>query len=320
MSNGLVDMTDRTDADRVEADRVEAVRAFNRFYTGMIGVLSEGLLRTPYTLTEARVIFELARREYAEVAELRRALNLDAGYLSRILTRFSADGLVSRSRSEVDGRRQMIALTDAGRRVWRDLDERSAAEVSDLIGRLGEADQRRLTGAMATIQELLGGAPQRDRVVLRPPTAGDLGWMVQRHGILYAREYGWNGTFEALVARIMADYAADHDPRREAAWIAELDGAPVGSIACARRDDTTAQLRVLLVEPAARGLGVGGRLVDECLRFARRAGYRRIMLLTYDVLDGARRVYQRAGFALDEERKVHAYGSELVEQTWSRTL
>ncbi|GAA4687676.1 helix-turn-helix domain-containing GNAT family N-acetyltransferase [Phytohabitans rumicis] len=327
-----------------------AVRAFNRFYTGVIGVLQEGLVHSPYTLTEARVLFELAQRDAAEVVELRRLLDLDAGYLSRILARFETDGMVRRSRSAADARRQVIELTEAGRAVQAELDQRSSAQVGELIGALGEADQRRLLGAMTTIEELLGGRPwgrinpglgakrlaridpaaraeasrlagsRRDLVVLRAPTPGDLGWIVQRHGAIYAREYGWGADFEAYVARIVADYAAGHDPRREAAWIAEVDGAPVGCVMCVRYDDATAQLRLLLVESSARGMGVGSRLVEECLRFAKRSGYRRILLYTYDATLDAHRVYQRVGFTLDEEKKVTAYGFDLVEEIWSRDL
>lgn len=307
-------------SERVVSDRVASVRAFNRFYTGVIGVLQEGLLSTPYTLTEARVLFELAHGDAAEVVDLRRVLGLDAGYLSRILARFETDGLVRRSRSAVDARRQVIELTDAGRELQADLDRRSDTQIAELIGGLGEADQRRLLGAMATIRELLGARQPADLVVLRPPAPGDLGWVVQRHGAIYAREFGWDESFEALVARVVADYAAGHDPRREAAWIAEVDGAPVGSVMCVRRDDTTAQLRLLLVEPSARGLGVGSRLVEECLRFARRAGYERIMLWTYDATVDAHRIYQRMGFTLDEEKKSRAFGHDMVEETWSRDL
>ncbi|GAA4437473.1 helix-turn-helix domain-containing GNAT family N-acetyltransferase [Phytohabitans houttuyneae] len=301
-------------------DSVSEVRAFNRFYTGLIGVLQEGLLSTPYTLTEARLLFELGQGDAVEVVDLRRRLGLDAGYLSRILARFEADGLVRRSRSATDARRQVIELTEAGRVVDTDLEHRSNAQIAELIGRLGEVDQRRLLGAMSTIRELLGERAPADLVVLRPPAPGDLGWVVQRHGAIYAREFGWDETFEALVARVVADYAAGHDPRREAAWIAEVDGAPVGCVFCVGRDDTTAQLRLLLVEPAARGLGVGGRLVEECLRFARRAGYRRIMLWTYDKTVDAHRIYQRLGFTLDEEKKARAFGHDMVEEVWSRYL
>jgi DNA-binding MarR family transcriptional regulator/GNAT superfamily N-acetyltransferase len=303
--------------DQLVAD----VREFNRFYTRVIGLLQEGLLRSPYTLAEVRVMFELAQRDSTEVADLRRTLDLDAGYLSRMLAQLDAGGLVTRQRSAGDARRQTAALTDRGRAAFADLDARSSEQIRDLLATLTETDRRRLAGAMTTIRELLDQQPApRHTIVLRAPLPGEIGWVVQRHGALYAQEYGWDGTFEAMVARIMADYAAGHDPRREAAWIAEVDGAPVGCITCVREDDTTARLRVLLVEPAARGMGVGGRLAEECLRFAKRAGYQRIVLLTYDALADARRIYQRAGFQLASEEKTHAYGHDLVEQVWSRDL
>ena len=302
-------------------ERVADVRAFDRFYTGVIGVLQEGLLSTAYTLTEARVLFELAHGDAAEVVDLRRTLGLDAGYLSRILARFETDGLVRRTRSTADARRQVIELTDVGRELQADLDSRSDTQIAELIGTLGEADQRRLLGAMGAIRELLGSdSPARNMVVLRPPAPGDLGWIVQRHGAVYAREFGWDETFEALVARVVADYAAEHDPRREAVWVAEVDGAPVGCVMCVRRDDATAQLRLLLVESSARGMGVGSRLVEECMRFARRTGYARMMLWTYDRTVDAHRIYQRLGFTLDEERKARAYGHDMVEEIWSRDL
>ncbi len=308
-------------------DLVAGIREFNRFYTRVIGLLQEGLLRSPYTLTEVRVLFELSQRDSMEVVDLRRALGLDAGYLSRMLAQLDADGLVSRQRSTGDARRQTAALTDRGRAVFADLDSRSSDQIRELLAKLTEADQRRLVGAMSTIRELLdeqpaggGAATGRGAIVLRGLLPGDIGWVVQRHGALYAQEYGWDETFEAMVARIMADYAAGHDPRREAAWIAEVDGAPMGCVTCVREDDTTARLRVLLVEPAGRGMGIGTRLVDECLRFAKRAGYGSMVLLTYDALGAARRVYQRAGFQLATEEKTHAYGHDLVEQVWSRHL
>jgi DNA-binding MarR family transcriptional regulator/predicted N-acetyltransferase YhbS len=300
---------------------VAQVREFNRFYTRVIGLLQEGLLRSQYTLTEVRVLFELSQRDGTEVTDLRRTLDLDAGYLSRMLAKLDADGLVVRQRSASDARRQTAALTDRGRAVFAELDARSSDQVRDLLVKLTETDRRRLVGAMATIRRLLDRESPRERmVVLRGLLPGEIGWVVQRHGALYAQEYGWDDSFEAMVARIMADYAAAHDPRREAAWIAEVDGEPVGCIMCVRDDDATARLRVLLVEPGARGMGVGSRLVDECLRFAKRAGYRRIVLLTYDVLADARRIYQRAGFQLATEEKTHAYGHDLVEQVWSREL
>ena len=298
---------------------VAEVREFNRFYTATIGVLGDGLLRTPYSLTEARVIFELAQRDETEVAELRRTLELDAGYVSRILARFAADGLVDRGRSATDGRRQVIRLTGAGRDAYRLLDERSRAEIQRLLDGLPAADQRRLLQAMSTIRGLLSrsGAPE---VVLREPRPGDLGWVVARHGELYADEYGWDAGFEALVAGIIADFTRAHDPARERAWLAEVDGERVGCVFCVRDDESTARLRVLLVEPDARGLGVGGRLVAECVRFARSAGYRRMVLLTYDVLAAARRIYQRAGFTLVNAQPVHHFGHDLVEQEWALDL
>jgi DNA-binding MarR family transcriptional regulator/GNAT superfamily N-acetyltransferase len=297
-----------------------AVRAFNRFYTSRIGVLREGLLESPFSLTEARVIFELAQGEATEVAELRHALNVDAGYLSRILARFAGDGLVTRERSASDGRRQVVRLTDGGRAAYRVLDTRSAAEVGALLSGLADDEQRCLVGAMREIRRVLEPAPSGQPFVLRPPGPGDLGWVVHRHGVLYAREYGWDETFEALVARIVADYVDHRDPARERVWIAELEGQPAGCIFCVRREDHLAQLRLLLVEPGARGMGVGGKLVDECLDFARAAGYREIMLWTNDVLDQARRIYERAGFELREEEPHHSFGHDLVGQNWSRTL
>jgi DNA-binding MarR family transcriptional regulator/GNAT superfamily N-acetyltransferase len=306
--------------------RVAEVRAFTRFYTAVIGVLDEGLLGTPYSVTEARVLFELAQSDATDVADLRRGLRLDSGYMSRIAARLEADGLVTRAPSGRDARRQVLALTPRGREVFADLDARSADQVAHLLDKLGEADQERLVTAMGTVRSLLGaaqgdGLPATARtVVLREPGPGDLGWVVARHGSVYAAEYGWNAEFEGLVARIVADYAAGHDPRREAAWIAELDGEPVGCVFCVARDDTTAQLRILLVDPAARGLGIGARLVAECLRFATAAGYESMMLWTNDVLTSARRIYEAAGFRLVDEEPHHSFGQDLVGQVWERRL
>ncbi|HEX6472948.1 MAG TPA: helix-turn-helix domain-containing GNAT family N-acetyltransferase [Streptosporangiaceae bacterium] len=301
-------------------DAIARVRAFNRFYTNVIGVLREGLLDSPYSLTEARVIFELAQREATEVADLRRSLDLDAGYLSRLLARFETDGLVTRTRSAADARRQVITLTDAGRAAYGTLDERSADEVRALLQPLTGERRRRLITAMDAVEEILSAPRRPQSYVLRPPRPGDYGWVVHRHGVLYAEEYGWDATFEALVARVVADYVDKHDPRRENAWIAEVAGEPVGCVFCVRRDDTTAQLRLLLVEPTCRGMGIGSRLVDECLAFARGAGYKSIMLWTNDVLADARRVYQRAGFQLADEGSHHSFGHDLIEQVWRRDL
>jgi DNA-binding MarR family transcriptional regulator/GNAT superfamily N-acetyltransferase len=303
----------------VPPDRVAAVRAFNRFYTSLIGALNEGLLQTPYSLTEARVIFELARRDACEVADLRRSLDLDAGYLSRMLSRFETDGLVVRGRAEDDARRQTASLTERGRGVFQDLDARSAAQIERILCRLPEDDQRRLVGAMDAIESLLGERPTPESYVLRPLGPGDLGWIVQRHGALYAAEYGYNSSFEGLVARVVADYAERHGPG-DNAWIAEIDGRPVGSVFCVRDGERVARLRLLLVEPAARGRGVGGRLVEECVRFARRSGYEEIVLWTHDILADARRIYERAGFELVEQEPSEDYGRPLKEQTWRLKL
>ena len=302
------------------ATQVSTMRGFNRFYTSVIGVLDEGLLHTPYSLTEARVIFELAQRATTDVPDLRRDLALDAGYLSRILARFAMDGLITRHRSTTDARRQVVSLTEAGRTVYDTLDTRSQAEIEPMLARLPDRDRHRLVAAMRTIQQVLGDGTRPRGYLLRPPQPGDLGWVVSRHGASYAQEYRWDATFEALVARIVADYVDGHDPQRENAWIAEVDGQPVGCVFVVRRDDDVAQLRLLLVEPSARGMGVGTRLVEECLRFARRAGYRQMMLWTNDVLTDARRLYERAGFELREEAPHHSFGHDLVEQTWWRTL
>jgi DNA-binding MarR family transcriptional regulator/GNAT superfamily N-acetyltransferase len=301
-------------------ERIAAVRAFNRFYTNVIGILQEGLLRTPYSLTEARVIFELAQRDATELVVLRRTLGIDAGYLTRILSRFETDGLVSRRRGSEDARRQIVALTRGGKSVFRRLDARSSTEVGGLLSALSERDQRRLVGAMGSIRDILSGSSTGQDLVLRPPSAGDLGWVVQRHGALYEQEYGWDATFEALVARIVAEFVDHPDPQRERAWIAELGGERVGCVFCVGKDDATAQLRLLLVEPEARGTGIGSRLVEACIQFAKSAGYERMILWTNDVLADARRLYERAGFELVEEEEHHTFGHDLVGQVWSLGL
>lgn len=300
--------------------RIAAVRAFTRFYTNVIGVLREGLLRTPYSLTEARVIFELAQRDKTEVIELRRTLDIDAGYLSRILSRFETDGLVTRARSAGDARRQVISLTKQGRGVFHTLDTRSAQEVRALLAELSDREQRRLLGAMATIRDLLGDETPRVPSVLRVAQVGDYGWVVQRHGDLYAEEYGWDERFEGLVAEIVGEFVKKQDPQRERAWIAELDDVRVGCVFCVEKEPTVAQLRLLLVDPRARGMGIGTKLVDECIAFATEVGYGRIVLWTNDVLDDARRIYERAGFELTEVEKHHSFGRDLVGQYWARSL
>ena len=316
-------MTDITPgAHDVDPARVDAMRSFTRFYTSIIGVLDEGLLQTPYSVTEARIIFELAQQEASGVADLRRGLGVDAGYMSRITARLEANGLVTRTRSPEDARRQVLRLTDRGHEVFALLDARAAEQVAQLLAPVPEPVQQRVVAAMDTIRVVLGDGrtdPLRT-VVLRPPGPGDYGWVVARHGALYAAEHGWDATFEGLVARIVGDYVAAHDPAREAAWIAEVDGEPAGCVFCVAKDDATAQLRILLVEPSARGLGIGSRLVDECLRFATRAGYRSITLWTNDVLASARRIYEAAGFTLVDEEPHHSFGHDLVGQHWARDL
>ncbi|NUT09698.1 MAG: MarR family transcriptional regulator, partial [Nonomuraea sp.] len=278
--------------------RVSEVRAFNRFYTKVIGVLQAGMLDSPYSLTEVRVLFELAHAERMETGELRGLLGLDAGYLSRILARFEGDGLIVRERSASDARKQLLRLTEAGSGTFARLDRRSAEEIERLLDGLPEAEQALLTGSMATIRRLLGERPARSYVI-RPPRTGDLGWVAYRHGVLYSEEYGWGTEFEQLVAGIVSAF----DPARDAGWIAEVDGERAGCVFCVHQDDTTAKLRMLLVEPSARGLGIGRRLVEECLRHARARGYRRITLWTRDCLVSARRIYQAAGFELESEEK-----------------
>lgn len=302
--------------DEAFADQVAAVRAFNRFYTNVIGLLNGMYLDMPYSLTEARLLFELSRRDVTGVADLRRELDVDAGYLSRVLARFEAGGLLARQRSEADARRRDITLTSEGRAAAAELDGRSARQIGEL---LAGVDRRRLLSAMREISELLG-RPRARTVVLRPPATGDLGWVLQRHGTVYAEEFGWNSDFETWVAAIVAEYLRAGNPERQAGWIAEVDGMAAGSVFCVPEDDTTARLRMLLVERWARGLGVGSRLVGEVLRFARGAGYKRIVLSTYDVLVDAGRLYRAAGFTVVSEERERAFGHDLTAQAFARDL
>jgi DNA-binding MarR family transcriptional regulator/GNAT superfamily N-acetyltransferase len=304
------------------AGHVASVRAFNRFYTNVIGVLEEGLSRTPYSLTEARVLYELAQQDRLDVVELRRRLVLDPGYLTRILGRLGDQGLLVRERSTEDARRQVVSLTAKGRAEQQVLDERADDDVRTLLGDLAAVEHAGLVGAMDAIRGLLGpAATSGPRAVrLRALRPGDLGWVVARNGALYAEEYGWDQTYEALVASIVADFGAHHDPDRERGWVAELDGVQVGAVFCVGSDDDTAKLRLLLVEPSARGHGVGTALVDACLEFARQVGYRRMVLWTNDVLTAARRIYQRAGFELVEKESHTSFGKDLVGETWARDL
>jgi DNA-binding MarR family transcriptional regulator/GNAT superfamily N-acetyltransferase len=300
--------------------RIEELRAFNRFWTGVIHVLNDGLLDTPYTLTEARVIYELAQSDALDQLTLRHRLDLDAGYLSRIVARFKLDGLVETEPSAEDGRRQIISLTDRGREVFALLDQRSAEENGSLLAQFSEHDQGRLIGAMATIRQIVEPAGASPPFALRAPREGDYGWVVQRHGTVYAAEFGWDETFESLVARIVADYIENREPERENAWIAELRGEPVGCVFCLSEDEHTAKLRILLVDPSARGLGIGRELVDAVVTFARDVGYRRLVLWTNDVLTSARRIYEAAGFRLVREEPHTSFGHHLVGQHWQLDL
>jgi DNA-binding MarR family transcriptional regulator/GNAT superfamily N-acetyltransferase len=301
--------------------RIDAVRRFNRFYTRRIGVLQEGLLESPYSLTEARVLYELAHRPSPSASELVRDLGLDPGYLSRILKGFESARLIERRASPEDGRQSLLSLTAEGRAAFAPLDRRSRTEVGALLARLPEAGQRRLVTGMAEIERLLGGGPTPAApYILRPHRPGDLGWIIHRHGALYAEEYGWDESFEALVAEIAAKFLKEFQPRYERCWIAERDGEILGSVLVVRQSPEVAKLRLLLVEPEARGLGIGRRLVEECLRFARQAGYRRMTLWTNDCLHAARCIYEAAEFHLAAEEPYHAFGKDLVSQTWEREL
>ncbi|MET7354874.1 GNAT family N-acetyltransferase [Streptomyces mirabilis] len=303
---------------------VQDIRSFNRFYTNVIGALDYGRhLYAPYTLTESRVLYELAHSPRTDAADLRGELSLDAGYLSRILNKFEQDGLIERTPSARDPRRRRITLTAQGRQTAALLDERSRESVGALLATVPADDRPRLAEAMLTVRTLLssGRPPRREDVVLRDPGPGDLGWIVQRNAALYAAEYGWNADYEGLVARIVADFAEDHDPHLERVWIAELDGRPVGCVMCVRDDAPgTARLRLLLVEPDARGLRIGDRLVEAVVDFARDGGYRDLVLWTNDVLSAARRIYQRHGFVLVAEKPHRSFGADLLGQDWRLDL
>ncbi|MET7784763.1 bifunctional helix-turn-helix transcriptional regulator/GNAT family N-acetyltransferase [Streptomyces mirabilis] len=303
---------------------VQDIRSFNRFYTNVIGALDYGRhLYAPYTLTESRVLYELAHSPRTDAADLRGELSLDAGYLSRILNKFEQDGLIERTPSARDPRRRRITLTAQGRETAALLDERSRESVGALLATVPADDRPRLAEAMLTVRTLLssGRPPRREDVVLRDPGPGDLGWIVQRNAALYAAEYGWNADYEGLVARIVADFAEDHDPHLERVWIAELDGRPVGCVMCVRDDAPgTARLRLLLVEPDARGLRIGDRLVEAVVDFARDGGYRDLVLWTNDVLSAARRIYQRHGFVLVAEKPHRSFGADLLGQDWRLEL
>jgi DNA-binding MarR family transcriptional regulator/GNAT superfamily N-acetyltransferase len=315
-------------------DRIEAVRRFNRFYTHRIGVLNEGLLDSDFTLTECRILWELAHLEDGAgitATDLGRLLDLDAGYLSRLLRALKERELVTATRNKDDARQSLLQLTQAGRRAFEPLDRRSQQQVDALLSRLSDTQQTELLQAFQRVQLLLGepsGKPAKNSFILRSHRPGDMGWLVSRHGALYAREYQWDMRFEALVARIAADFIDHFDARRETCWIAERDGVNIGCVCLVQaRDEATnepvegtAQLRLLLVEPSARGLGLGERLVAECHRFAREAGYRRVRLWTNSQLTAAKHIYSKAGYRLIESAPFYGFGHDLVGETWELDL
>lgn len=304
------------------AARVAAVRRFNRFYTKHIGVLREGHLESAFSLTEVRVLYEIAHRDHPTAAELARELGVDTGYLSRILRGFERRQLILKTRSDVDARQSYLRLSETGRSAFSGLDSLADEEIAALVSRVAPDNRRKLTDAMRTIEQVLAPPSDAKRsFMLRTHQPGDIGWVVYRHGVLYAREYGWDERFEALVAQIVAEFVQNFDARRERCWIAEHDGERVGSVFLVKETDAIARLRLLLVEPKARGLGIGQRLVDECIRFARQCQYERMTLWTQNNLHSARRIYEAAGFRLVKEEKPYAmFGDKVMSQTWNLDL
>jgi DNA-binding MarR family transcriptional regulator/GNAT superfamily N-acetyltransferase len=299
---------------------VDAVRRFNRFYTRRIGVLREGLLGSPYTLTEARLIYELAQVPHSTATVLGKELSLDLGYLSRLLQSLRRRGLVQAKPAPHDARHSLLSLTEKGRKAFALLNSRSRDEMADMLSNLHEAERERLIGAMNTVESLLGKEKREPQIVLRSHRPGDMGWVVKSHGDVYAREYGWDERFEALVADIAAKFIQNFDAKREACWIAELDGERVGAVLVVKDSKTIAKLRLLIVEPKARGLGLGKRLVDECIRFARDKGYKTLVLWTQANLAAARAIYRRAGFKLAKKERHRTFGYDLVGEYWELRL
>ncbi|HEY5128055.1 MAG TPA: helix-turn-helix domain-containing GNAT family N-acetyltransferase [Bradyrhizobium sp.] len=302
-------------------DRIAAVRAFNRFYTRKLGVLDQQLLKSPFSLSEARVLYELAQRDNPAAKEIGIELGLDPGYLSRIIQNFDENGLITRKPLPSDRRQYRLSLTAKGRQAFARIDRSSHDEVGTMLATLSRGDGRRLIEAMATIERLLGASPASPQpAILRGPRPGDMGWVVQSHGWLYAGEYGFDSSFEGLVAEIAAKFLASFDATRERCWIAEIDGAPVGSVFLVRHTDDVAKLRLLLVDPAGRGQGLGRRLVAECISFAKACGYRKITLWTQSILVAARKIYQEAGFVLVATEPHRSFGQNLIGETWELEL
>jgi DNA-binding MarR family transcriptional regulator/N-acetylglutamate synthase-like GNAT family acetyltransferase len=300
--------------------RVGQVRAFNRFYTKQIGALREGLLNSRFSLTEVRVLYEIAHGRGITAKELSLELGLDPGYLSRLLKKFHEQGLLEKQVNERDQRLVGLSLTEKGNAVFGPLNHSQNEEVQKMLGQLTDSEQKQLVRAMEVIRGLLGPAQEGEPYILRPPRPGDIGWVVHRHGALYSEEYGWDQTFEALVAEIAAEFIKNFDPRWERCWIAERKGEIVGSVFLVKKDESTAKLRMLYVEPASRGLGIGKRLVDECIRFAKQVGYQKITLWTQSCLLAARAIYENAGFYLVARNNNRSFGKELVAETWDKEL
>ena len=306
---------------RPSEDQVSAVRAFNRFYTKKLGVLDQHLLNSPFSLSEARVLYELAQREGDSAKEIGLTLGLDPGYLSRIVQNFDEQGLISRTPLPSDRRQQQLSLTAKGRQAFAKLDHSSQSEIAAMLRGLTWRDRDRLTGAMALIEDILEpNAASRPAFLLRSHRPGDIGWVVSRHAAVYAEEYGWDISFEALAAEITAQFLRRFDPEREHCWIADIAGEPVGSIFLVKDTDEVAKIRLLLVEKKARGLGVGRALVEQCVRFAREKNYKKIALWTQSILVAARDIYRRAGFELVAEEPHHSFGVDLVGETWELKL
>jgi DNA-binding MarR family transcriptional regulator/GNAT superfamily N-acetyltransferase len=302
-------------------DQISAVRAFNRFYTSRLGFLDQQLLKSPFSLSEARVLYELANSESLSAKQIGIELGLDPGYLSRIVQKFDEDGLITRKSLPADRRQYQLSLTAKGRQAFAKLDRSSHDEVAAMLATLSDRDRKRLIGAMAAIERLLGSSGvSQTAATLREPRPGDMGWVVQSHGALYAGEYGFDASFEALVAEIAAKFLGSFDASRERCWIAELDGAQVGSVFLVRHSDDVAKLRLLLVDPAGRGQGLGRRLVAECIAFARTCGYRKITLWTQSILVAARQIYQDAGFVRVASEPHRSFGQNLIGETWEREL
>ncbi len=303
------------------SQRIAAVRRFNRFYTRQIGVLRRNYLDSPYSLGEMRVLYELAHGGARTASDIGRALDLDAGYLSRVLRNFEKGGLITRKTSAEDARRSHLALTARGQKLFAPFEKRSQEQAGGMLRKLSGDEQARLVTAMTTIEGLLDGAaePKRD-YILRQPRSGDLGWMVTRHAQLYAQEYRWTEPFEGLCAQIVADFDNNFDPKLERCWIAEMNGENVGCVMLVKDKPGVARLRLLLVDPKARGLGLGQRLVDECVKFARKVGYRKITLWTHSILAAARHTYEKAGFTLTSSEKKHSWGKDVVAEYWDLNL